>query len=180
MSVGDVTIGVSIPVPAPYDEPLREWRHRSGDPRAQHVNPHITLVPPTPIAEKQLDAVIAELRDRCAGLAAFPLRLRGTGTFRPVSDVVFVAVADGISSCEVLADRLLVDELRAPRTYPFHPHVTVAQDVPAEALDEVFAGLEDFRADFVVDEVWMHRQADDGSWQPLTSFALAEGNQVEA
>lgn len=175
---GVVTIGLSIPIPAPFDGPLREWRRRAGDPLAEVVDPHITLVPPTEISAGALPQVVDELRERCAVLPAFSLRLRGTGTFRPVSDVVFVAVAEGISSCEVLADRLMVDELRAPRTFPYHPHVTVAHDVPGEALDEVFVGLEDFRADLHIGEVWAHRQEADGEWRPLTSFPLAEGNQA--
>ena len=31
---------------------------------------------------------------------AFRIHLRGTGTFRPVSPVVFVMLAEGIASCE--------------------------------------------------------------------------------
>ncbi|WP_153505270.1 2'-5' RNA ligase family protein [Cumulibacter manganitolerans] len=179
MGGSEVTVGLSIPMPAPYDAVLQEWRRRSGDPMAELVMPHVTLVPPTPVAEEALDRVLSTLRERCTGLTSFPLRLRGTGTFRPISDVVFVAVADGISHCEVLAERLRTDELRPQLEYPYHPHVTVAQNVPTEALDAVFDGLEDFRADIVVDEVWAHRQNDDGSWTPLTSFALAEGNQEQ-
>ena len=38
-----------------------------------------------------------------ATLPPFPMRLRGTATFRPVSPVVFVAVSQGISYTEMLA-----------------------------------------------------------------------------
>lgn len=175
MGGSTVTVGVSIPIPAPHDAVLQQWRRRSGDPLADLVMPHVTLIPPTPVADESLDRLIDRLRDRCTGLAGFRLRLRGTGTFRPISDVVFVAVADGISQCEVLAERLRTDELHTHLEFPYHPHVTVAQNVPADALDAAFDGLEDFRADIDVDEVWVHRQNDDGSWTPLTSIALAEG-----
>ena len=49
------------------------------------------------------------------------MRLRGTGTFRPVSPVVFVNVAEGISRCELLADAvrrgpLEIDAATSPTT----------------------------------------------------------------
>ena len=40
----------------------------------------------------------------------FPMVLRGTGTFRPISPVVFVQVSGGLAECEVLE--------RAVRTGP--------------------------------------------------------------
>lgn len=166
-------MGVSIEIPPPYEAELRAWRRRSGDALAEHVNPHVTLVPPTPVPDDGLDRILGTLRERCAAVPPFEMKLRGTGTFRPVSDVVFIAVAEGISSCEVLADRLLVDELRAPRSFPYHPHVTVAQDVDPEALDAAFEGLEGFRADLLVDHVWAHRQDGVGTWHPLARFPLA-------
>ena len=177
--MGEVTIGVSIPMPAPYDATLQQWRRQSGDPMANLVMPHLTLIPPTPVAEEALDRVLANLRERCAGLAPFPLLLKGTGTFQPVSDVVFIAVASGISGCEMLAERLRTDDLRPQLDFPFHPHVTVAQNVSAEALEAAFEGLEDFRADIMVEEISVHRQNDDGSWTAIASFALAEGNREQ-
>lgn len=167
-------MGVSIPIPAPYADELRGWRRRSGDRLADLVAPHITLVPPTPVPAADLPRLMEALRDRCGAHVAFDVRLRGTGSFRPVSDVVFVAVAEGIASCELLAADLLgIDGLCVSRQFPYHPHVTVAQDVTAAALDTVFDGLEGFRADLTVDEVWVHRQEADASWTPLRSFPLA-------
>ena len=173
-STDDVTVGLSIPIPAPYDEQLRDWRHRAGDRLADLVAPHITLVPPTPVAAADLASLAQTLRARCAQHAEFEVRLRGTGSFRPVSDVVFVAVAVGIASCEVLAaDLLQVEPLRVTPQYPYHPHVTVAQDVDQPSLDAAFEGLESFRADLTVGEVWAHRQEPDGSWTPMACFPLA-------
>lgn len=172
MPEGQITLGLSIAIPPPFDAELRDWRRRAGDPLADQVNPHITLVPPTPVLSSSLERILGSVRERCAQVPEFALKLRGTGTFRPVSDVVFVSVAEGISSCEILAERLMIDELRGCRSFPYHPHVTVAHDVPPAALDEVFEGLERFRADLVVDEVWAHRQDADGAWHPLTSFPL--------
>src|SRR3712207_8607561 len=48
------------------------------------------------------------------------------------SDVVFVAVARGIGNCELLADDVRRGPLARSLTFPYHPHVTVAHDVPAD------------------------------------------------
>ena len=41
------TVGVSIAVPEPYFSQLREMRRAAGDPQADAVPPHVTLMPPT-------------------------------------------------------------------------------------------------------------------------------------
>lgn len=171
---GPVVVGLSIPVPAPYDAALAAWRHDTGDPLADKIAPHITVIPPTPVAAGEVATLLCDLRSRCDRYPAFPVRLRGTGTFRPVSNVVFVSVSDGIADCEMLADLLSVGPLTAPRDFPYHPHVTVAHDVHPTLLDLVHDGLADFRADFTVDAVWAHQQLPDGSWEPLDRLGLRD------
>ena len=81
-------------------------------------------------------AALPAVEEHLAAVAAahlpFTLHLRGTGTFRPVTQVVFVAVAAGISECELLAAAIrAAPELHREARFPYHPHVTVAQDVAA-------------------------------------------------
>ena len=45
-------------------------------------------------------------------------------------------------------------------TYPYHPHVTVAHDVPTEALDRVYAELAGFDARFTVDHFTLYVHGD--------------------
>ena len=81
--------------------------------------------------------------------APFTIHLRGTGTFRPISEVVFVALSQGISECELLAEAIRSAQgLQRDSRFPYHPHVTVAQDVPPAALDAVFEDLSQFSARF--------------------------------
>ena len=93
-------IGVAIGLPEPYHAELQSWRERLGDPNAVNVPPHITLVPPTPLRSEDLPGIVEHLRGVAETEQAFRVHLRGTGTFRPVSPVVFVALAQGISDCE--------------------------------------------------------------------------------
>lgn len=164
------TIGVAIAVPEPWGSALQAARRSFGDPLADAVPTHVTLVPPTPVAD--LDAVQEHLTAVASQHAPFRLWLRGTGTFRPVSPVVFVAIAEGISSCEVVAADVRTGPLAQSLSFPYHPHVTVAHNVDDDALDRAFATLEDFECTFDVDVFHLFVHGDDEVWRPHTSFEL--------
>ena len=70
--------------------------------------------------------VCAHLARAASAVPPFDIHLRGTGTFRPVSPVVFVTLAEGISGCEVLADAVRQGPLEVDLHFPYHPHVTIA------------------------------------------------------
>jgi 2'-5' RNA ligase len=166
------TIGVAISIPEPYGEELRGWRERIGDPQAKQVFPHVTLLPPTEIGCADLPAIVAHLDAVATTVAPFLVHLRGTGTFRPVSEVVFVTVAAGISGCEQLERGVRSGPLARRIQFPYHPHVTIAQDVPTAALDDAYEGLEGFEARFEVAGFTMFEQAIDGVWQLQRDFPL--------
>jgi 2'-5' RNA ligase len=167
------TIGVAIGIPEPYAEELATWRERVGDPQAKQVFPHVTLLPPTEIASADLAAIGEHLAGVAARVAPFAVHLRGTGTFRPVSEVVFVAVAAGIAGCELLERGVRSGPLARRTQFPYHPHVTIAQDVPVAALDHAYEGLSGFEARFDVAAFTMFEQDVDGVWQPQREFLLA-------
>ncbi|MDN5854145.1 MAG: 2'-5' RNA ligase family protein, partial [Actinomycetia bacterium] len=115
------TIGVAIPVPDPYGSELRAHRASFGDPMAETVPSHVTLLPPTEVERDEIPDVIAKLDGLAAKHPPFTMRLRGTGTFRPVSPVVFVTVSEGISPTEVLASAVRGELLRGKLEFPYHP-----------------------------------------------------------
>ena len=98
------TIGVAIAIPEPWASELQDYRTSVGDTTATQIPTHITLVPPTEVPDADLQAVCAHLTEAASAVPRFDIHLRGTGTFRPVSPVVFVTLVEGISRCEVLAD----------------------------------------------------------------------------
>src|SRR5699024_6083751 len=81
--------GVSIRVPEPYSTRLTRARVDAGDPLAQSVPPHITLVPPTDVQAEDLARVEHHLQTVAAHHAPFVVDLSGTATFWPISPVVF-------------------------------------------------------------------------------------------
>jgi 2'-5' RNA ligase len=166
-------IGVAIDIPEPWGSLLTRKRAEAGDPQAEYVPAHLTLLGPTEIAPEWLPAVEEHLTRVAAAHAPYPLHLRGTGTFRPVTEVVFVAVAAGISETELLAAAIsAAPELRRPTRFPYHPHVTVAQDVAPEALDHVFEDLAGFDARFRVDGFTLFSHTGDERWQPRRDYRL--------
>src|SRR6202044_259780 len=97
-----IELGVMIAVPEPHASVLSGWRKQVGDPAAERVAPHVTLLPPTRVSRDELPAVRQHLTKAAEAAARFPMHLSGTGTFRPMSPVVFIQVAQGIANCEML------------------------------------------------------------------------------
>ena len=166
------TIGVSVAVPEPWGRQLQDYRIGLGDELARHIPTHITLLPPHEVETDEIDAIVSHLGAVAAAMPAFGVHLRGTGSFRPVSPVVFVGVVEGISGCEQLASQVQCGPLHIDRTFPYHPHVTVAHELADDVLDRAFEDLADFDAAFDVTAMWMYLHDDASGWQPARSFAL--------
>lgn len=175
MMTDKITIGVAVAIPEPHASVLSEWRRRVGDPEASKIPTHVTLLPPTEFRAEQLDTVEKHLCWAAEQQAPFIMRLSGTGTFRPVSQVVFVQVSSGIAECELLERAIRTDPIEREVEFPYHPHVTVAHDLDDACLDEAYDALRDFIAQFGVDRFVMYSQDDDGSWQVRREFVLSGG-----
>jgi len=166
------TIGVAVAIPEPWATELQEYRTSVGDTTASMIPTHITLVPPTRVGEDLAD-LQRHLTDASAGVPAYRVHLRGTGTFRPVSPVVFVSLVEGIAQCEQLAAKLRSGPLDVGLDYPYHPHVTVAHHLADDQLDRAFADLTDFECDFEVAGFHLYVHDDDVGWRATTHFPLA-------
>ncbi len=86
----------------------------------------------------------------------FGMVLRGTGTFRPISPVVFVQVSGGLAECELLERAVRRGPLERDLDFYYHPHVTVAHHVPEDSLDRAFTELADFECRFDVREFYLY------------------------
>ncbi|MCW2831932.1 MAG: 2-5 ligase [Aeromicrobium sp.] len=166
------TVGISIPVPEPYGSLLRQKRSDFGDPLAETVPTHVTLMPPMACEATQLDVLSESLDRAAASLPPYPMRLRGTGTFRPISPVVFVAVSQGISYTEMLAQRVRTALGSPEPRFPFHPHVTVAHHLDDDALDRAYDELSAFECQFTVKEFALYHHDDVSGWVPQQTFRL--------
>ncbi|MBK9738062.1 MAG: 2'-5' RNA ligase family protein [Actinobacteria bacterium] len=130
---------------------------------------HVTILAPIEVDAAAMPAVVGHLASVAATVRPFRLVLRGVGTFRPTSRVVFVAVGEGGVQCERLEKQVRSGDMAVETRYPYHPHVTIAHDVPDAVLDAALADLEDFAAEYDVDSMGLYENVD-GAWRLIEEF----------
>jgi 2'-5' RNA ligase len=169
------TIGVSVEVPEPWGTELQDYRVRLGDPTAGGIPTHITLLPPIDVDDELLPSIQDHLDGVAEKASPFDVRMRGTGSFRPVSPVVFVNVVEGISACELLASAVRQGPLAVDVRFPYHPHVTVAHHLHEPLLDRAFEELGSFDCRFTADHFSLFVHEDGSGWTPVRHFVLGGG-----
>ena len=107
------------------------------------------------------------------------MTLRGTGTFRPVSPVVFVQVAGGLAECEQLEGAIRGGPLHRDLAFNYHPHVTVAHHVDEAAMDRAFEDLAGYTCTFEVREFHLYEHGTDRVWRAVHAFAFEAGPEHE-
>ena len=170
-------IGVAIALPFHYAAQVRAVREAAGDPLAEVVPPHITLLPPTAVDVDSLDEVMRHLRDVAAGTSPFEVRLDEVGTFRPVSPVVYLGLRSGAEECDRLQMR--VRHRRGPLarslSFPFHPHVTLAHDIAEDGLETAARKGADLTMDFTVTKLHLYRHRSRPSRHTCSGYPASEG-----
>jgi 2'-5' RNA ligase len=159
----DISVGVILGFPPEVAEELQRWRASFGDPLAGVVPAHITLVTTTPTQD--WEATREHVREVARNQTPFMVTIAGTGTFRPVSPVVFINVEDGFADCVDLHEKLQQGPLQRDLPFAYHPHVTIAHDVAPESLDEAETVLKNYRATFPVVSMGLYEHDADGIWQ---------------
>ena len=171
--LGMSRIGVAVPIPEPYAEHLQRVRAELGDPLAMFIPPHVTLVPPTAVPPEQLPEIEAHLEAIGAAHQPFELALAGTGSFRPVSPVVFVKVTRGAPTLSAIEASARTGPLAQDLRFEYHPHVTIAHDLDDPTLDEAESAMADFAAHFVVEKFSLFEHGTDGVWRAVADLPLA-------
>jgi 2'-5' RNA ligase/predicted N-acetyltransferase YhbS len=170
-----LTIGVALPIPEPFLGELGAYRERFGDPLAHAIVAHITLVPPTEVAdEEHLAEILAHLQAQAAQMEPFPIVLEGAGTFRPVSQVVFVPIVEGEAPVRAAEAAVRRGPLSRPLAFPYHPHVTVAHDLEQEWLDQAHEALLSYRAAFEVDRLSLFVRGADAVWRAIVDLPFGQ------
>jgi 2'-5' RNA ligase len=164
------TIGVVLAVPTPHVEILDAARE-SYEPAAADLPAHVTILAPIDVDAEAMPAVEAHLAEVARTTSPFRLVLGGTGSFRPVSPVVFVSVVDGAAECERLEQRVRSGDMAVDTRYPYHPHVTLAHDVSDEVLDRACTDLADFEAAMEVGSMGLYEHVE-GRWHLVREFSF--------
>ena len=140
---------------------------------------HVTVLPPRYLSSP-VGALVSDLRVDTKHIHAFEIELGEIQIF-PVTNVIYLSLKSGKEHIEAMHARLSRNLFAYQEPYPFHPHVTLAQEVPQEYVADVYARACQRWMDwgrsrkFKVDSLVFVRNVNMMGWENLSEHALANG-----
>jgi len=123
-------------LPGALAELLDEIRHDFAP--ESHAKAHITILPPRPLIEFPADnpsnAVAEAMEQLQASLQEFPSFQVDLGEIKIFegTQVIYVSIQNGFAELERMHSVLNAGRVAFDEPYPYHPHVTIAQELAAE------------------------------------------------
>jgi 2'-5' RNA ligase len=96
---------------------------------------HVTILPPRPSTVPS-DVAWENLRSVAERFQPFDVELNTVEVF-PVSDVIYVSVSEGDRELRNMHEAMNINGLAFNEAYPYHPHITLAQGLKPDELDEL-------------------------------------------
>jgi GNAT superfamily N-acetyltransferase len=149
-------------------------RRALGDPALDRVPAHLTLVPPVNVADKDLGDALDVLSAAGAATRPFSLVLGPPATFWPDNPVVHLPATGDLAALGQLRERVFRAPLARPLTWPFVPHVTIADDAPPERIDAAVAALGSYRAEVRFEAVHLLQEGLGRVWTVAADAGFGE------
>lgn len=136
-------LGVALLLPPAVAAEVEGLRRACEDGALERVPPHLTLVPPVNVRADRLDEAVEVVRRAASATEAFSVTLGPVATFWPDTPVLYLAVtaAQDVAAVQALRDAVFVEPLRRELTWPFVPHVTIADGGSEERLRAAASAL---------------------------------------
>ena len=159
-------------------DPLRRFLDDLRRSLSPGCNPHahVSLLPPRTL-KVPWQLACEEARRLTGDFAPFHIQAGDVQVFRQ-TDVVYLEVGAGGDDLRRMHARLSQGPLAFPEPFEYHPHITLAQDIPPASLNEIYDSAcrawETFRGDrgFEAEKaVFVHSQ-DRCCWRDLAEFSL--------
>jgi 2'-5' RNA ligase len=163
---------VALLVPHPLDREIDTLRRATGDGTFGRVPAHLTLVPPVNVREDRMDGALAVLRSAAAATRPFRVSLGPPTTFLPDNPVLYLPVESGVADLVALRERVFREPLARPLTWPFVPHVTVADEADPSCIAAAQVALSGYRTDLTFDRVHLLQEGPGRVWAPIADVAL--------
>lgn len=163
---------MALLLPPPIDAEVDGLRRALGDGTLGRMPAHLTLVPPVNVREDRLGEALAVLRTAATATRPFRLTLGPTATFLPDNPTLYLSVADD-GSVRALRDRVFVDPLARALTWPFVPHVTLADEADPDRIAAALPALADYRVQVRMDRVHLLREGPGRVWAPIADAPFA-------
>jgi len=116
--------------------------------------------------------VVALLRDAAAVTHPLRVLLGPPTTFLPDNPVLYLPLEEGAGAVRALRDRVFREPLARPLTWPYVPHVTVADEADPERIAAARIALCDYRTDTVFDRIHLLQEGPGRVWAPIADFPL--------
>ena len=167
-------LGVALLVPPPLDREIEGLRRAVGDGSLGRIPAHLTLVPPVNVHVERMSEALAVLRAAAEDTEPFSVELGPPGTFLPDTPVLHLAVqGEGVGELRALRDRVFRDPLARSLTWPFVPHVTLADEATPERIAAALEVLADYRVDVRFDRLHLLREGRGRVWEPIADAPFA-------
>ncbi|MFN2606598.1 MAG: GNAT family N-acetyltransferase [Acidimicrobiales bacterium] len=168
-----VRLGVALVMPPPLDREIDVLRRATGDGTLGRVPPHCTLVPPVNVRADRVRDACEVVREAAGASRPIAARLGPPTTFLPDNPVLYLPLEEGAGPVLALRQRVFREPLARPLTWPFVPHVTVADEADPTRIVAAQAALSDFRTEVVFDRVHLLQERVGRVWEPIADFPLA-------
>jgi hypothetical protein len=123
-----------IYIPDPLGQFLDELRLELAPDCIPHA--HVSVLPPRPLFTPW-QVVCEEARAVAGEFPPFEIEAGEPAVF-PSTEVIYLELARGGEELRRIHDALCRGRLSFCERYPYHPHITLAQDVPAGKVQEIF------------------------------------------
>lgn len=132
---------------------------------------HLTLVPPVNVREDRLGEALAVVRHAAAATRPFTVTLGPPATFLPDSPTIYLAVSGDVHA---LRDRVFAAPLARPLTWPFVPHVTLADEADPARIAAALRALAGYTVDVTLERVHLLREGPGRVWSPIADATFAK------
>jgi len=166
-------LGVALLIPSPVDREIDALRRALSDGSLGRIPAHCTLVPPVNVRDDRLVDAVDVLRAAAAETRPFRVGLGPPATFFPDTPVVHLPVGEGEGDVKALRDRVFVDPLARTLTWPFVPHVTLADELAPERIEAALEALRDYAAEVAFDRVHLLQEGPGRVWSPIADAAFS-------
>jgi len=149
-------------------------RRACGDPALGRLAPHVTLVPPVNVAHDDLPAALTRMRTAAAAVAGpIEVTIGPPATFLPHNPVLYLEVGGpDLAAVHRLRQTVFAYPLERSLTWPFVPHVTVADGTDPARIAAALVALADYTAPARFDRVHLLEEGEHRIWRPLADCRL--------
>jgi 2'-5' RNA ligase len=143
-----------------------------GESERERIPPHLTLVPPVNVREDRMAAAHQVLRDAASDTKPLRLTLGPPETFLPDNPVLYLGVHGDVDGLLALREAIFVEPLQRPLSWPFVPHVTMADGIQPYRIEAGLKALSFYERDVTFEAVHLLEEVDGRTWRVIAEAAF--------